>query len=232
MPSQREQNEIDAGYVQGPTTFEDRFVKRHRIIPVIESEQDENGNWVTKQIYPKPLRRDNQQPEQNIENADLGGPPNERLTTSGDNQKVKTMALRGRQPEAIKKRLKVLFFGQAGSGKTTAAIQFPKPYLIDTERGAENDEYVDILKKRGGVSFFTTDFDEMLQEVTSLLTEKHDYRTLIIDPLTVPYNDALDKQAKLLATKEDPSGTAFSRHKQVPDRKVKHLLNLLLRLVI
>ncbi len=138
--------------------------------------------------------------------------------------------LRGVAPAAIKKRLKVLFFGEAGVGKTTAAIQFPKPYLIDTERGAENDQYVKLLKASGGAYYHTTDFDDMLQEVIALLTTKHEFRTLIIDPLTVPYNDALDKSAKSLATKSDVTGTEFQRHKQAPDRKVKHLLALLLRL--
>jgi hypothetical protein len=140
------------------------------------------------------------------------------------------MALRGKKPTTVMKRLKALFFGSAGVGKTTAAIQFPRPYLIDTERGAENDQYVKLLESSGGAYFFTADFDETIAEVTSLLTEKHEFRTVIIDPLTVIYNDALDKSAKSLATKDDPSGTAFGRHKQVPDRKVKHLLNLLLRL--
>jgi hypothetical protein len=140
------------------------------------------------------------------------------------------MALRGVKPKTVQKRLKALFFGQAGVGKTTAAIQFPSAYLIDTERGAENDQYVQHLENSGGLYFHTTDFDEMIREVMTLLTEKHDRQTLIIDPLTVPYNAELDKEAKRLASKEDPSGTAFARHKQVPDRKVKHLLNLLLRL--
>ena len=140
------------------------------------------------------------------------------------------MALRGKKPAAIEKRLKALFFGAAGVGKTTASIQFPRPYLIDTERGAENDQYVKLLKASGGAYFHTTDFDDMLAEVTSLLTEKHNFQTVIIDPLTVPYNDALDKSAKSLATRDDASGTAFGRHKQIPDRKVKHLCNLLLRL--
>lgn len=140
------------------------------------------------------------------------------------------MALRGKKPTAEAKRLKALFFGAAGVGKTTAAIQFPKPYLLDCERGAENDQYVKLLNDRGGAVFQTTDFDEMLAEVTSLLTEKHDYRTVIIDPLTVVYNELLDRSAKSLATREDPTGTAFSRHKGPADRKVKHLLNLLLRL--
>lgn len=145
------------------------------------------------------------------------------------------MALRGKKPEAVAKRLKALFFGPAGVGKTTAAIQFPKPYLIDTERGAENDQYVKMLQASGGAYLFTTDFDEMVDETKSLLTEKHDYRTLVIDPLTVLYNDLLDKSIKRIAQQErkdedDKEVTAFGRHKQAADRKIKHLLNLLLRL--
>lgn len=145
------------------------------------------------------------------------------------------MALRGKKPEAVAKRLKALFFGPAGVGKTTAAIQFPKPYLIDTERGAENDQYVKLLQDAGGAYLFTTDFDEMVSETTSLLTERHDYRTLVIDPMTVLYNDLLDKSIKRIASQEnkeedDKEVTAFGRHKQSADRKIKHLLNLLLRL--
>lgn len=140
------------------------------------------------------------------------------------------MALKGKKPSAVVKRLKGLFFGTAGVGKTTAAIQFPAPYLIDTERGAENDQYVQLLEQSKGAYFHTTDFDEMTQEITSLMTEKHSFKTVIIDPLTVPYMAELDKEAKRLANKDDPSGTAFGRNKQIPDRKVKHLLNLLLRL--
>lgn len=133
------------------------------------------------------------------------------------------MALRGVKPTAVIKRLKALFFGAAGVGKTTASIQFPKPYLIDTERGAENDQYVRALDKAGGAYLFTTDADELIAEVRSLLTEQHEYRTLIIDPLTVIYNDLLDKSA-------DAVGTDFGKHKGPADRKIKHLLSLLTRL--
>lgn len=140
------------------------------------------------------------------------------------------MALRGKAPDSVEKRLKALFYGPAGCGKTTASIQFPSPYLIDTEKGAENDKYVKLLKAAGGVYFHTTDFDDLLKECTALLTEKHGYKTLIIDPLTVIYNDMLDKSSKSLATTDDPSGTAFGRHKGGPDRKIKHLINLLMRL--
>jgi hypothetical protein len=140
------------------------------------------------------------------------------------------MALKGRKPELIQKRLKMLGFGPAGVGKTTAAIQFPKPYLIDTERGAENESYVRALEKAGGAYYFTNDADELIAEVRSLISEKHPYKTLVIDPLTTIYNDLLDKSAAALISRDDPTGTAFSRHKGAADRKIKHLLNLLLRL--
>jgi len=133
------------------------------------------------------------------------------------------MALRAVKPETIQKRLKALFYGGAGVGKTTAAISFPKPYLIDTEKGAENDQYIKLLQNSGGVVFQTTDFDELVHEVKTLLTEKHEYKTLIIDPLTTLYNDLLDKSAI-------KNGTEFGRHYSEANKKIKHLLSLLLRL--
>ncbi len=133
------------------------------------------------------------------------------------------MALRGVKPESIQKRLKALFYGASGVGKTTAAIAFPMVYLIDTERGSENSQYINKLSKNGGVIFQTTDFDEVITEVKSLLTEKHEYKTLVIDPLTTLYNDLLEKSAL-------KNGTEFGKHYSDANKKVKHLMNLLLRL--
>lgn len=143
------------------------------------------------------------------------------------------MALRAVKPSKIEKRLKALFYGMAGAGKTTAAINFPRPYLIDTEKGAENSQYVSILEKGGGAVFQTNDFDELIKEVKALLNEKHEYKTLIIDPLTTLYNDLLDKcanQLKSVAKEKDATGTEFGRHYGEANKKMKQLLNLLLRL--
>lgn len=143
------------------------------------------------------------------------------------------MALRAKKPELIQKRLKALFYGSAGVGKTMAAIKFPRPYLIDTEKGAENDQYIEILNKNGGVIFQTTDFEDLVLEVKSLLTEKHEFKTLIIDPLTTLYNDLLDKSVEHLkktSKEKDATGTEFGRHYVETNKKMKHLLNLLLRL--
>jgi DNA polymerase III delta prime subunit len=143
------------------------------------------------------------------------------------------MALRGKKPEHIEKRLKALFYGMAGVGKTTAAIQFPKPYLIDTEKGAENEQYVQLLQSNGGVIFQTSDFDEMTNEIRALLSEKHEYKTLIIDPLTVVYNHLVETSTnflKRISKDKNATGTEFGRHYAEADKKMKHLLNLLLRL--
>lgn len=133
------------------------------------------------------------------------------------------MALRGKKPEATEKRLKALFFGEPGSGKTTAAIQFPRPYLIDTEKGAENEQYVKKINAVGGAVFQSNDFTEITREVTSLLSEKHEFRTLIIDPITTIWDDQLNKaEAKV--------GSEFGRHYGEAKKAWKRLNNLLLRL--
>lgn len=128
------------------------------------------------------------------------------------------MPLRGKKPKDVDKRLKMLLFGRAGVGKTTASLQFPNCYVIDTERGAEN--YSDIINGSGGSLFQTTSFDEIVQEVRSLKTEKHDFQTLVIDPITVIYDD-------LVASWEKRVGTDFGRGYSAAKKEWKRLTSLL-----
>jgi hypothetical protein len=129
--------------------------------------------------------------------------------------------LRARKPEAVVKRLKLFLFGTAGVGKTTAALQFPNAYIIDGEKGTEN--YDKLITASGSVVFQTTDINEVLQEVKSLLTVKHDYRTLIIDPITPIFNDLLDKC-------ESQVGADFGRHYGAANKTMKRLANLIMNL--
>src|SRR5215217_3756208 len=129
--------------------------------------------------------------------------------------------LRAKKPEGVTKRLKLFMFGPAGVGKTTAAIQFPKSYIIDAERGAEN--YDKLIADSGSVVFQTNDMADVIQEVKSLLTVKHDYRTLVIDPITTLYNDLLEKC-------EHKVGTDFGRHYGEANKTMKRLANLIMAL--
>ncbi len=133
------------------------------------------------------------------------------------------MALKAKKPSAIEQRLKCLFYGSAGVGKTMAAIQFPKPYIIDTEGSTNKPQYVRQIEKVDGAVLMTVDFDEMIGEVRELLTTQHDYKTLIIDSLTLLYNDLLEKA-------EIKVGSEFGRHYGEANKRMKQLLNLLFRL--
>jgi hypothetical protein len=129
--------------------------------------------------------------------------------------------LRARKPEAVVKRLKMFMFGPAGVGKTTAAIQFPQSYIIDGERGTEN--YDKLITQSGSAVFQTTDINEVVAEVKALLTVKHDYRTLVIDPITPIFNDLLDKC-------EAQVGADFGRHYAAANKVMKRLANLIMNL--
>ena len=129
--------------------------------------------------------------------------------------------LRARKPEAVNKRLKLFMFGPAGVGKTTAAIQFPNSYIIDCERGTEN--YDKLITSSGSAVLQTTDMLDVIAEVKALLTERHDYRTLVIDPITTVYNDLLEKC-------EQKVGTDFGRHYGEANKTMKRLANLIMAL--
>jgi len=129
--------------------------------------------------------------------------------------------LRARRPEAVEKRLKLFMYGPAGVGKTTAAIQFPNSYVIDCERGSEN--YDKLITASGSAVFQTTDIHEVIAEVKALLTVKHDFRTLVIDPITPIYNDLLEKS-------EAKVGADFGRHYGAANKEMKRLANLIMAL--
>lgn len=101
------------------------------------------------------------------------------------------MVLRGVKPVAEEKRLKMLVYGPSGVGKTTAAIQFENAYILDCEKGT--DFYSSTINKAGSAVFKTNNCDEIMDELKTLLTTKHPYKTLVIDPITQVYNACQEK---------------------------------------
>ncbi len=88
----------------------------------------------------------------------------------------------------LEKRLKLFLWGDSGVGKTTLALQFPKPVVIDMEGGTDlyGDAFdFEVLR--------ATTADEVMEAVDWLLQNRHEHRTLVIDPITI-YWDALQKK--------------------------------------
>ena len=97
---------------------------------------------------------------------------------------------------AIPKRLKAFFYGAPGVGKTILSLHFPGVTLIDLERGT--DHY-------GGQYAFaklpTVSLDEIHAAVVWLKANSHDYRTLVIDPLTIYWDMIQSKWADIFGRK-------------------------------
>lgn len=112
------------------------------------------------------------------------------------------------------KKPKVLVFGPPGVGKTWAALDFPMVYYIDTEGGADLKHYRDKLKAAGGMYFGpeqgSLDFDAVIGQIEALATEKHPYKTVVIDSITKIFNLAItDEQRRMAdAGKKDEYGAS------------------------
>jgi hypothetical protein len=133
------------------------------------------------------------------------------------------MPLKAQKPETIEKRLKLFLFGNPKVGKTTAELNFPAVYLIDTEKGAVHEQYVKLMQANGSQVFHTNDVDEVIDEIRALGTERHGFKTVAIDPVTMLEADLVEK-----AEKEFGAGDMRIWGKR--DRKMKRLLNLLNKL--
>lgn len=128
-----------------------------------------------------------------------------------------------KEPEIKQQRLKAMFYGEMGTGKSMCAAQFPKTAFIDTEDTSSKKRYATLIKQNGGKVLPTGDFDRILQKVKELMSLKHDFKTLVIDSLTIPYEN-------LLAECEKTAGSDFGRHVTAANKKMKLLVNLLLRI--
>lgn len=102
-------------------------------------------------------------------------------------------ALKGTDPKAAKvSKPKILIYGKPGVGKTWTALDFPSVYYIDSEGGANLPHYTDKLKAAGGVYLGPNDggndFAVVTEEIITLATTQHRFRTLVIDSMSKIFN--------------------------------------------
>lgn len=124
---------------------------------------------------------------------------------------------------------KVLIFGKPGTGKTWTSLDFPNVYYIDTEGGADMEHYTEKLKNSGGaylgVDQGSLSFETILDQVKALATEKHNFKTLVIDSITKVFNTEIAEEAERLGDKD-----AFGASKKPAVSYMRKLVAWLTRL--
>ncbi len=98
------------------------------------------------------------------------------------------------------KRLKAFLWGEPGTGKTYLASQFPDAVVIDMEQGTE---YVGGKFKFDRIHAHTA--DEVIEAVSWLLHNPHPYKTLVIDPFTMFWQQIQEKWAAIFL-EHNPEG--------------------------
>lgn len=139
--------------------------------------------------------------------------------------KLKAVAPKTTEPS----KPKVLIYGKPGAGKTFTSLDFPSCYFVDTEGGALQSHYTDKLAASGGVYFGpdqgSIDFDTVIEQVQALATEKHPYKTLVIDSISKMFNTAISVEAERLGDKN-----AFGADKKPAVARMRRLVNWLSRI--
>lgn len=120
-----------------------------------------------------------------------------------DFSKPKTNNSPFKKAESLEKRPKIFIYGDFGTGKTPLALSMPGVVMIDTEKGSEpyNDQFdFHVLPANNS--------DEISNAVDWLLKNKHPYKTLVIDPITV-YWESLQKKWSDIFLKRNKGSKGF-----------------------
>jgi hypothetical protein len=96
----------------------------------------------------------------------------------------------------------VTICGDSGTGKTSLACTFPKPIVIRAEDGLQSIP----AETRPDAFPVLTDAQSLWDQLTALIHEPHDYRTVIIDSVT-----ALERMFVAEVMKQDPKAKSINQ---------------------
>jgi hypothetical protein len=151
--------------------------------------------------------------------------PDGMATTKPRKSKLVAVAPKAAEPS----RPKMLIYGKEGIGKSYFAAQFPRPYFIDTEGGANRAQYTALLDAAGGAYMGpaqgSCDFETVIEQVMALAQERHPYKTLVVDSITRLFNTAIANEAERLGDKD-----AFGASKKPATQFMRRLINWLMRI--
>jgi hypothetical protein len=103
----------------------------------------------------------------------------------------------------VSKKLKILIYGASGTGKTLAALSFPRPAVVDAENGT------DLYAGRAGMPEFSVlrikTFEELQKAISYIQADKgKSFDTLVIDSVSVFYD--VQKEAAAKTAKDNELG--------------------------
>lgn len=141
------------------------------------------------------------------------------------------MALRATTPVLQADRFRALVYGDKGAGKTHFACSIPNAYYIDSEGVLKYKRFVKMLKENNSQSIALYELTDIIKEVKELLTVKHDFKTLVIDSITFPFNSLNNMEVERLVSKSpNTEGTEFGANMAKGKRLTFQLGMLLTRL--
>lgn len=93
-------------------------------------------------------------------------------------------------------RIKLYIFGPSGAGKTTTALHFPSPAVIDAEGGTKHyGKYFDFERLDSNSP------EVLIEAVNELLEDPRDIKTLVVDPMTVIYDKVIQNKVEQMKVK-------------------------------
>lgn len=138
--------------------------------------------------------------------------------------------LKAKTPDKVEpSKPKILIFGASGVGKTWFSLDFPSCYYIDTEGGAARSHYMDKLTKSGGMIMGpedgSLDGETVIAQFQALATEKHQFKTVVVDSITKLFNTLVANEQERLGDKD-----AFGASKKPAVAFMRRLMNWIHRL--
>jgi hypothetical protein len=138
-------------------------------------------------------------------------------------------ALRAKHPKkAEPKKPKIMIYGPAGVGKTWAALDWPSCYYIDSEGGATEAHYTDKLVNSGGVYLGpedgACDIAVVVDQIKTLATTKHSYRTVVIDSLSKLFNTRVHEKYEAMEQAGADMDKTFAKEKKPAIAKLRQMV--------
>lgn len=138
--------------------------------------------------------------------------------------------MRAIKPEIVKPgKPTFLVSGPPKTWKSRLALQFPQPYYVDTEAGVTQPHYMQDLINSGGVYMGqaqgSQNFPTVIEEIKWLQTNKHEYKTFVLDSLSHITNLGFDMEEARMT--DAGQKIQFASNRKPTMRQVRRFFSLL-----